>query len=204
MSGSHPLRSYAHLDSPIHRASASIKMLAALLVVVGVALVPVGHAGWTVAVLAVAIGLSRVARVPLGAFFARLALAEPFVLGVAVLSLFQPHGLAAFVSIVVRSTTCVAILQLVAHTTPFPEMLAVLRRAKVPPPLVATIALLHRYGFVLVDETRRMQRARTARTWSTRRSGTHAARASVLAVCWMRSVARAERIHVAMRARGAL
>jgi cobalt/nickel transport system permease protein len=202
MSGAHLLRSYAYLDSPIHRAPAVAKMLAAFVVVVGVALVPVRDAGWTAAVFVASIGLARAARVPLGAFVARIAIAEPFVLGIAILSLFQDRGLAAFASVALKSTACVAVVQLLAHTTPFQDILAVLRRAKVPPVLVVTIGLLHRYGFVLVEETRRMQRARAARTWSTRRWDNYGALASAIAVSFVRSVARAERIHVAMRARG--
>jgi cobalt/nickel transport system permease protein len=202
MSGAHRLRSYAHLDSPVHRASATAKLLAALLLVTAMALVPVRDSGWVVAVLALLIGLSRVARVPLGAFVARVAIAEPFVLGVAVLSLFQGRGLAVFVAVALKSTACVAAVQLLAHTTPFEDVLGALRRAKVPAVLLITLGLAHRYFYVLIEETQRMRRARAARTWQRRRWSTWTALSSVIAVSLVRSMARAERVHVAMRARG--
>jgi cobalt/nickel transport system permease protein len=202
MSGAHLLRSYAHLDSPIHRAPASLKLLATFVLVTAVALVPVGHAAGLVVVLAVLVGLSRVASVPLGAFVARVAMAEPFVLGVAVLSLFQGRGLAVFVTIALKSTACVAAVQLLAHTTPFQDILAALRRAKLPAVLVVTLALLYRYLDVLVEETQRMRRARAARTWSPRAWASWKSLSSVIAVSLVRSMARAERVHVAMRARG--
>ncbi len=202
MSGAHLLRSYAHLDSPLHRAPASVKLLATLALVTALALVPVGHAAGLVMVLAVLVGLSRAARVPLGAFAARVAIAEPFVLGVAVLSLFQGHGLAVFVTIALKSTACVAAVQLLAHTTPFQDILVALRRAKLPAVLVVTLALLYRYLDVLIEETQRMQRARAARTWSPRTWESWNGLTSVIAVSLMRSMARAERVHVAMRARG--
>jgi cobalt/nickel transport system permease protein len=202
MSGAHFQRSYAHFDSPIHRAPACVKLVATLLLVSAIALVPVDRAAAVAAVLAALGGLSRLARVPLGVFAARVAMAEPFVLGVAVLSLFQGQGLAVFAAIALKSTTCVVAVQLLAHTTPFQDILAVLRRARVPSILVITFALLYRYLHVVVDETQRMRRARAARTWSPRRAEGWRGLSSVIALSMVRSVARAERVHVAMRARG--
>jgi cobalt/nickel transport system permease protein len=202
MSGLHRLRNYEHLDSPVHRAPASLKLLAALALVLGVAMVPVGRAGWVLGVLVGIVGLSRAARVPLSAFAARIAIAEPFVLGVAILALFQGRGVTVFLAITLKSTTCIAAVQLLAHTTPFSDILDVLRRVRVPALLIHTLALLHRYLFVLVDETHRMRRARAARTWQTHRWGTWKALSSVIAVSFVRSAARAERVYTAMRARG--
>ena len=165
MSGLHRLRNYEHLDSPVHRAPASLKLLAALALVLGVAMVPVGRAGWVLGVLVGIVGLSRAARVPLSAFAARIAIAEPFVLGVAILALFQGRGVTVFLAITLKSTTCIAAVQLLAHTTPFSDILDVLRRVRVPALLIHTLALLHRYLFVLVDETHRMRRARAARVF---------------------------------------
>jgi cobalt/nickel transport system permease protein len=202
MSGTHWLRSYAHFDSPLHRAPASAKVIAVLALVFGVALVPMTQAAWVGLALAGIGVLSRIARVPLSAFLVRLAVAEPFVLGIALLALFQGRGLAIAGAIALKSTTCVAAVQLLAHTTPFEDILAFLRRARVPAILVVTLALLHRYLFVLVDETLRMQRARAARTWQDGRWAWWRSLASVVAVSFVRSVARAERVYVAMQARG--
>ena len=202
MSGAHLLPSYGHLDSPLHRAPAGAKLAATLALVFAVALVPVERAPWVGVVLVLVLALARISRIPLSAFAARVALAEPFVLGVAVLALFQGRGLPVFLAVVVKSTTCVAAVQLLAHTTPFDALLGALRRARVPVVLVTTLALVHRYLFVLVEETQRMQRARAARTWRVRRWGLWRARSSVIAVSFVRSAERAERIYAAMRARG--
>jgi cobalt/nickel transport system permease protein len=202
MSGVHRLRGYDHLDSPVHRAPAAAKLLAVLVLVLAIAVVPVNRAGWVFLVLFGLTGVARAGRVPVGAFVARLAIAEPFVLGVAVLSLFQGRGLAVFLAVALKSTTCVAAVQLLAHTTPLQDILEALRRARVPAVLVHTLGLAHRYLFVLVDETHRMRRARAARTWHTRRWGTWKALSGVIAVSFVRSAARAERIYAAMRARG--
>jgi cobalt/nickel transport system permease protein len=202
MSGAHWLQSYAHLDSPIHRAPASIKLLATLVFVTGLVLIPIEHVGWMGLALALAFGLGRVARIPLSAFVGRLALAQPFALGVAVLVLFQGRGLAIFAAVMLKSTACVAAVQLLGQTTPFPDVLDVLRRARLPDVLVLALALLHRYLFVLIDESRRMRRARLARTWRTSPWQVWRSLSSVIAVSFVRSIVRAERISVAMRARG--
>ena len=202
MSGAHLLPSYSHLDSPLHRAPAGLKLALALGTVVAIALVPVDRALWVLAPLGAIALLARVARLPLSMFAARVAVAEPFVLGIAVLSLFQGRGLAVFLAVTLKSTTCVAAVQLLAHTTPFEDLLRVARRARVPEVLVVTLGLLYRYLFVLVEETQRMRRARAARTWRGGRWREWRSLASVVAVSFVRSAARAERIHVAMRARG--
>jgi cobalt/nickel transport system permease protein len=216
MSGSHgsaiaaARRTCAGVDSPVHRAPASLKLLATLVLVTGVALVPTAHAGWTVAALALVAGVVRAARVPPSLFLSGLALAQPFVLGVAVLALFQGRGLTVFAALALKSTACVAAVQALACTTRFDDLLDVLRRARLPGALITTLALLHRYSFVLVDESMRMRRARIARTWQrrswtgpwSRRARAWTALSSVIGVSFVRSVTRAERIAAAMRARG--
>src|SRR5580658_9745909 len=181
MSGTHLLRSYAHLDSPIHRVRAATKLLITLLFVVGVVLVPVAHPLWTCAAIALLVAVVLAARLPLSAFLARLAV---------------------FAALALKSTACVAAVQLFAHVTPFYDLLEVLRRARVPSALVLALALLHRYLFVVIEESRRMRRARRARTWQASGWSTWKSLASVIAVSFVRSTARAERISIAMRARG--
>jgi cobalt/nickel transport system permease protein len=177
-------------------------LLVTVLFVVGVVLVPVARPLWICAAIGLLVAVVLVARLPPSAFLARLALAQPFVLGVAVLALFQGRGLAVFAALALKSTACVAAAQLFAHTTPFYDLLAVLRRARLPAALILTLALLHRYLFVVIDESRRMRRARAARTWQTSGWSTWKSLASVVAVSFVRSTARAERIAIAMRARG--
>ena len=92
----------------------------------------------------------------------RLIFLEPFVLGVAVLTLFQPHGGIKFLIVTTRSTLCIATLVLLSNTTAFSDILDVLKRAKVPGLMITTIALMYRYLFVLKDESARMWLARAS------------------------------------------
>jgi cobalt/nickel transport system permease protein len=198
----HLLSPYQHRASPIHRLPAAVKLAAALTFVVAVVLLPrsawCAYAGAAAALFLIA-ALSRLAPRQLGI---RLLQVEPFALGVAVLSLLQRDGLAVFAAMLVRSTLCLFCLVLLAGTTRFTDMLHVLWRLRVPALLVTTLALMHRYVFLLADEMGRMTRARRSRTFSRSRLGAWGALATVIAHLFVRSLERAERIYAAMCARG--
>ena len=102
-----------------------------------------------------------------------------------------------------RSTVCLAALVLLAATTPFSEIIRVLRSCRVPALLLTTLTLMDRYLFVLVEETARMGRARASRTFVQRsRFATWGLLANTLGQLFVRSVERAGRIYAAMCARG--
>jgi cobalt/nickel transport system permease protein len=68
--------------------------------------------------------------------------------------------------------------------------------------MIKTLALMHRYLFVLADEAERMSRARASRTFTPRRRVRWPALASVAGQLFLRASERAERIYAAMCARG--
>ena len=202
------LESYQPRRSPVHRLPAAFKLSAALVLVLGLVALPRGWSdgafvaacGGVFLALAVTAGQSRL---PLAFLGKRLLLLEPFVLGVAALSLWQPHGLAVFWHTVMRSTLCLATLVLLAATTPFSEIVRVLRSWRVPSLLLTTLTLMDRYLFVLVEESGRMQRAQASRTFTRcSRLAVWRALAQMLGQLFVRSITRAERIYAAMCARG--
>ena len=193
---------YSRLESPLHRTAANVKLSAALGVVVLTAITPLTATWFFVAVAAALVSVAIVARIPFGYLGKRLLMIEPFVLGVAVLTLLQPNGRVVFLGIVVRSTLCLLTMVLLANTTPFGQLLAVLKQARVPALFVTTLALLYRYLFVLADEAERMQRARAARSFTRRRWHGWKVLATVAGQLFVRSTERAERIYAAMLARG--
>ena len=202
------LESYQPRRSPIHRLPAAGKLSATIGLVL--VLVTLPHDGNFALFLllcggaTVALGtVTALGRLPAGWLLKRLLLLEPFVLGVAVLSLWQPHGWVIFWHAVVRSTLCLAALTLLAATTPFSEIIRVLRAWRVPALLLTTFTLMDRYLFVLVEESGRMQRARASRTFAPRpRWAVWRSLAETLGELFVRSVERAARIHAAMCARG--
>jgi cobalt/nickel transport system permease protein len=193
---------FSRLASPVHRLPSWLKLVAALAIIVTVVSVPARwYAVFAVAALVLLV-VAGASRIPPVFLLGRLLLLEPFVVGVALLSLLQPGGARVFLTVLVRSTLCLFTLILLANTTPFAELLRVLRRVGVPSLLLTVLALMYRYVFVLIDERERMQRARTSRSFSPRASRSWHSIASTAAQLFVRSSERADRIYAAMCSRG--
>jgi cobalt/nickel transport system permease protein len=194
--------SYSHLGSPVHRAHAGLKLTVALAVVTTVVVAPPSVTPLFVTLALFLVLTAAASRIPPLFLLKRVLLLEPFVLGVAVLALFQPDGLRVFVAIVVKSTLSLFTMILLSNTTPFTKLLRLLRKLRVPALLLTTLALMNRYLFVLAEETEHMQRARAGRTFTRRRGQVWQSAASVAGQLFVRSSERAERIYAAMCARG--
>ena len=198
----HLLDTYGHLDGPIHRLPAPIKLLAALAIIMTAVATSVAHPIRLAALAMVVVVTAAVSRLPWSFLFKRLILLEPLVLGVAVLALFQPHGTTIFVFLLFRSTLCLFTMILLANTTPFHEILAVLKRLHIPALIVTTLALMHRYLTVMLEESLRMRRARKARTFTESRGIQWRNLATVASQLFLRCSQRADRIYAAMCSRG--
>jgi len=193
---------HSRLESPIHRLPAHLKMAAALACVIGTILIPAAHAWGFAAVAAALCLITAISRIPPAFLIRRLLLLEPFVLGVAVLALFGPGGWRMFLLLAVRCTICLLAMLLLANTTPFSEILRVLRRGRVPSLLVTTLALMYRYLFVFIEEAERMRTARLSRTFTPTRARQWHLLATVAGQLFVRASERAEHIYAAMCARG--
>ncbi|MEI9948678.1 MAG: CbiQ family ECF transporter T component [Pseudomonadota bacterium] len=188
--------------SLIHRASAALKFGVSLALILGLAALPAEYALWGLWALPPLLLVAILARLDLRALSVRLGLGAPFLLGVASLSLFQPHGLRVSLGLLAKSVICLFTLQLLASTTPISELLRALRRMHFPELLCQAIALLSRYSSLLGDEARRMRRARAARTLRASRWQLWLALGNSIGLLFVRTVSRAERVQVAMRSRG--
>ncbi len=156
------------------------------------------YAGLSILLLLLA-GLSRVSPLLLAR---RLLWVEPFAIGVAVLSLFQENGLHVFAIMLVKSTLSLFVMTLLSVTTRFSDILRALWRLRVPSLLVTTLALMHRYLFLLADERARILRAQRCRTYSMDRLPLWRGAANVIAQLFIRASERAEHVYAAMCARG--
>ena len=181
---------------------AAAKMAVALGLLFGTALVPAGWTAWFEVVTLVLVAVMVLGKIPPGPVLRRLLALSPFVAGVALAAAWHPGGTLDWKITALRSGLCLATVILLAQTTPFGEMLAVLRRARVPALLVTTIALMQRYLFVLADETERMGRARASRTFTRGRWFAWRTAATVVGQLFVRASERAEHVYDAMCARG--
>ncbi|TAN38728.1 MAG: cobalt ECF transporter T component CbiQ [Verrucomicrobia bacterium] len=193
---------YSRLDSPVHKLPVGSKIVAALVLVLGVALWPAVPWQLFGAVGALLLALMLLSQIPPRFLLRRLLIAEPFALSIAALALFQPGGWHIFLVMLTKSTLCLAAMILLTATTPFTDLLAALRRARIPVVFVTTLALLYRYLFVLADESSRMRRARLSRSFAEHRAHQWRALATVAGQLFIRASGRAERIFAAMSARG--
>lgn len=197
-----PGHHHSHSESPIHRMPAIVKLGLAFGIIIVTVLMPIDQTGWFVGVGALLVATALLSRLPILFLAKRILVLSPFVLSVAVLNAFEPSGRGTWVGVAVKSTLCLFTVILVSNTTRFSEILRVLKMVRVPALLITTIALMHRYLFVLADEAERMRRARASRAFARGRRFQWRTLASVVGQLFVRASERAERIYDAMCARG--
>ncbi len=193
---------HSRSDSIIHRLPAAVKLAAALVLVLVVLLWPAKHLPFMGAPAVVLLVVAALSRIPPSFLLRRLLLLEPLVLGVALMAAFQPDGWRLVLLLVVRCTLCLLTMILLSNTTPFAELLRVLKSVRVPGLLITTLMLMYRYLFVLADEAQRMKRARMSRTFVQKRGRQWKALATIVSQLFVRASERAERVYSAMCARG--
>lgn len=214
-------------DSLLHRRDPRLKVVVVVLFILSMALLPDG--AWLAFALAFGLVLATSLASGLGAGYAlsRSFVALPFALAAVTVIFTLPGasvatwtvgpwtltatapGLIRFGSIVVRSLLSVQMAILLAATTPFPDLLHALGHLRVPSVLVAIVAFMYRYLFVLTDEVQRLLRARAARSarpaggggggslrWRAHVTG------SMAGQLFVRGYDRSERVYQAMLARG--
>ncbi len=181
---------------------ARLKLVAAIAVVTGTALLPRRPDPLYLIPAALLAVLWPISRMPLGHALRRLCVVEFFIAGIAVLSLLTPSARPVILSAIIKSNLCVLAMLLLTWTTPFQDILQELRRLRLPTVMLTTLALMYRYLPVLAEESRRMQRARASRTFSRRRRLAWQSLGAIIGQLFIRSADRAERIYLAMCARG--
>ena len=193
---------YSRLSSPIHRIPLSAKLMVTLLILVGIVMVPISVSSFFICAAVFLVAVALLSRIPLFFLVKRLLFLEIFVIGVALLSLLQPDGFAVFTAVFSKSTLCLFTIVLFSSTTQFTLLLRSLRQWGTPDLMVTILALMYRYVFVMIDEMERMRRARSSRTFVQRRWMLWRSRSTIVAQLFIRSTERAERIYMAMCARG--
>lgn len=214
-------------QSLIHHLDPRVKVVVTLAFILTLVLLPDGV--WTAYALAwgLILGLNRLARLPWYHTLRRSFVALPFAMAAVSVVFTIPGdpvttinagplqltatdaGLVRFTSILIRSWLSVQAAILLTAATPFADLLHAFRHLRVPKTLVAVIAFMYRYLFVLGDETHRLLRARSARSaqqtdrpsggsifWRARVAG------SMAGQLFLRSFERSDRVYNAMLARG--
>lgn len=210
-------------DSPLHRLDARVKLIATLLVMLGILSTPEG--AWPAYPLlwALLASLAIVGELGVGRMARWGAVSLPFALAAVPLVFTVPGdpvvtvarltvsdaGLSRFITILLKSWLAAQTALLLTMTTPFTELLAALGALGLPPSLRLIIGLMYRYLTILMDEAQCLLRARAARSGTAEQGKTGGRlvwRAQVaggmVGNLFLRSYERSERVYAAMLARG--
>jgi cobalt/nickel transport system permease protein len=210
---------FAYQDSPIHRLDSRVKFL----VLVAFTAVVLSLPRTSLSILACyAVGpftILVLGRIPLKFVLRHILLVSPFVLVLAlscplydrtaVTFAFGPllwqTSLGWFRCFAILGKFVVTMLALIAlvSTTRFSDLLAGLQRLGLPKLLTIQLGFLYRYIFVLIDRAHHILRARTGR--KLRNLGFKREIkivAAMIGTLLIRSIDTAERINIAMQARG--
>lgn len=203
------------VQTALHRLAPEVKVAAVAVFVISVALVPRG-VWWPFAIdLALLAVVAAWARAPLSLLATRLLVELPFVLFVVLLPfvskapyvhalgvrMSQP-GLTLAGAIVCKATLAVLATGVLAATTTPAAIVAGLGRLRVPAVITGVAALALRYVQLAFEDVGRARRARIARGDDPRWLWQARATARGVGGLAARSLARGERVHSAMLARG--
>jgi cobalt/nickel transport system permease protein len=145
-------------------------------------------------------------RVPVTGVLFRVWQLSPMLVGVS-LAPAASHGFSAgwdlTLILLLRGVASLIAACWLTTVTPFADLMRLLKACRAPQAFVEVLSLTHRYVSVLSDELRQMRTAQRARTfggestWQAWRR-----RSQLVAALLSRSMNRAERVHLAMQARG--
>ncbi|MGD9498474.1 MAG: energy-coupling factor transporter transmembrane component T [Armatimonadota bacterium] len=213
------LDTWAHLGSPVHRLDARVKLVCAVVLVVAILATPVERPWLLAAWAAVLVAVWAASAVPTGWLGRRLAILLPFLLlGTIALLFVPPTGAddawrlaagelsrgAALVWLSVGGKCLLALMAatLLTGTTSSAELLRAAGALGVPRTLTALTGFAITYLAALGEETGRMITARRSRGRVRGVGRSLRVAASMTAALMARTVERAERIALAMVARG--
>ena len=203
----------AEKDSPIHRLDPRVKVLTTLLFIIYV----VSFNKYEIARLlpfflfpAFLIGM---ADLPFGYLLRKLILVSPFVLFIGIFNPFFDQdillqigtlrvsgGWISLISILLRFMLTVGAALLLIATTGFPAICMAIEKLGAPRIFALQLLMLYRYIFVLIEEAIRMLRAYTLRSFSAKKIRYHVFK-QMLGNLLLRTIDRAQRIHLAMLSR---
>jgi cobalt/nickel transport system permease protein len=202
--------------SPIHRLDPRAKLLGFTLITLVAVSTPLAAWPALAACATALVAVAVLARVSPRTLWSRARLVLPLVLFVGVFVPFaragapvdlgpvtvSREGLETFATVSAKAIVGTLSAVLLGATTSFPDVLHALERLRAPRLLVLIAAFMYRYLFTIVDEVSRMRAALAARGYAPRTALQAQAIGRVATALFLRTYERAERVHLAMLARG--
>ncbi|HET7039601.1 MAG TPA: cobalt ECF transporter T component CbiQ [Gemmatimonadales bacterium] len=213
----HHLDRFASVRSPVTRLHAVSRLAGTVILALGAATLPQGAWVQLAALGAVVLGIAVVARIPPAVMARRTLWPLAFVVaGSFLLPLVVPGrpiahagpltvsdaGILRFATVVGRAAVALGAAVLLVSTTAFPELLQALRRLRLPPVVTASLGLGYRLLYILMEEIERLGRAARSRNAGAGAAHRRRLLVGIAAAVLGRALARGERTHRAMLARG--
>ncbi len=186
--------------SPRMRAEAGLALAATYSA--AVLLIP-AHSMWIAAAPAALVALAWIrSGVGLRAAVPRFIPLEVLLVGFGLAALARPELRVPFLAAAIKSHLCLASVFVLTRAYSATDLLAAMRRLGCPALAADTLALMWRYLPLMQEESRRLQRARASRTFVASRGRRWRLLGDAVALLFLRGLARAERVYLAMCARG--
>jgi len=210
---------FAYQDSPIHRLDSRVKFIATVVFTAMVISLP-RHGVSILACYAVGpFAMLVLGKVPLRFAFRHILIVSPFIAVLALTCVFYEKapvsvhfgpftwqiaaGWLRAAGILAKFTVTMMALIALVSTTPISSLLAGLERLKVPRILIVQLGFLYRYIFLLIDRAQHILRARAGRKLRNLGIKTEIKTASsMIGSLLISSIDSAERVNIAMQARG--
>lgn len=201
-------------QTPVHRLDPRVKLVTTLVFITTVVSFGKYEIAQLIPFLIYPVALCAVGNVPPGYLFKKILLVSPFAVMIGIFNplldrniLFYLGGIGfsggwvSFASILVRCVLTVGAALTLIAVTGFNAVCMALEKLGTPSVFVVQLMFLHRYMFVLVDEASRMVRAKSVRSFGNGGSGIKTY-GSLVGHLLLRTMNRAQRIHLAMCSRG--
>jgi len=203
----------AEQDSIIHRLDPRVKVITTLLFIICVISFDKYEVSRLIPFFIFPALLIGIADLPFNYLLRKLILVSPFVLFVGIFNPFLDRevllhigslqvtgGWLSLISILLRFSLTVGAGLLLIATTGFPAICMAIKKLGAPKIFAVLLLMLYRYLFVLIEESIRMIRAYTLRAFS-RKKIRYPIFKQLLGTLLLRTLDRAQRIHMAMLSR---
>jgi len=203
------------LSSLVHKIDAAVKFLLVVLFILAMVSEPRGRIFPFYFYAAIIFIIMAFSKVPLAFILKRLFVVFPFIIVAAVflpLSVsmsgqsvqwnFNDPWVLAGLSVFFKASLSVLILLVLVSTTGFHELLAGLRRLKVPVIICTMSAIMYRYIFILADESMKTSMARQSRTPGKLKGRKLKVLGNQMSMVFLRSWNRSKIVYASMLSRG--
>ncbi|MFC1523886.1 cobalt ECF transporter T component CbiQ [Thermodesulfobacteriota bacterium] len=208
------LETLAQQDSPVHRLDPRAKLITSAVFILSVVSFGKYEISGMLPFFLFPVCLAASGNIPIDYILKKIVLVAPFAFFIGIFNPFFDQkiiysigtvsisgGWLSFTSILLRFLLTVSAALILIAVSGFREICLALEKLHTPRAFAIQLLFLYRYIFVLISEAGRMIRARSLRTFHTRGMGVTVA-GSMIGHLLIRTLNRAQRIHMAMLCRG--